>query len=225
MTRKSFRVGRSKTGLGLFATDVIPKGTIIAEYRGRRLRNEQADKLADRGNKYLYEINNRWTIDGSNRRNLARYANHSCRPNAESDVTRQKKVIIRAIKKIRPDDEITYDYGEDYFDLIIKPLGCKCDKCQEKRSEQRRLARKKRFAKQARIAAAQARAAQAGITQAKEARTGAAKTTAVQPTKVQGSKVKKESAKRAISKQIVSKQIVSQQTVATADAPEQRKAA
>ena len=77
-----------------------PKGTIIAEYRGRHLRNEQADKLADRGNKYLYEINNRWTIDGSNRRNLARYANHSCRPNAKLDVTRQKKVIIRAIKKI-----------------------------------------------------------------------------------------------------------------------------
>jgi SET domain-containing protein len=132
MPAKLFRVGRSKTGLGLFATEQIRKGTFIVEYKGRRLRNEVADKMADRGSKYLYEVNNRWTIDGSNRRNVARYANHSCRPNAESDVTRQRKVIIRAIKSIRPGDEITYDYGTDYFDLIIKPIGCKCDKCSEK---------------------------------------------------------------------------------------------
>jgi len=214
MARTSFRVGRSKTGLGLFATDIIPKGTLIVEYRGRRLRNEQADKLADRGNKYLYEINNRWTIDGSNRRNVARYANHSCRPNSESDVTRQRKVIIRAVKKIRPGDEITYDYGEDYFDLIIKPLGCKCDKCQEKRSEQRRLARKKRLAKLARAKAAEAKKAQA-----KAARTGAARTTAAQSAKVQASKVEKSLAKRALSKTI------SKQAIATPETLEQRKAA
>ena len=125
MPAKLFRVGRSRTGLGLFATDLIKRGTFIVEYKGRRLRNEVADKMADRGSKYLYEVNNRWTIDGSSRRNVARYANHSCRPNAESDVTRQRKVIIRAIRNIKPGDEITYDYGTDYFDLIIKPMGCK----------------------------------------------------------------------------------------------------
>jgi hypothetical protein len=215
MTRKSFRVGRSKTGLGLFATDIIPKGTIIAEYRGRRMRNEQADKLADRGNKYLYEINNRWTIDGSNRRNVARYANHSCRPNSESDVTRQRKVIIRAIKKIRPGDEITYDYGEDYFDLIIKPLGCKCDKCQEKRSEQRRLARKKRLAKLAR----EARKVQVKATQVKTVRPAPAK-----PAKVQAVKVKKESAKRVMPK-AASRQTMSKEAMAAPEVLEQRKAA
>lgn len=143
MTSKLFRVGRSKTGLGLFATAVIAKGTLIAQYRGRRLRNEEADKLADRGAKYLYELNSRWTIDGSNRRNLARYGNHSCRPNAESDVTRKGKIIIRARKKILPGDEITYDYGKDYFDLIIKPLGCKCDKCLSKSNGQDKTVSKK----------------------------------------------------------------------------------
>ncbi len=44
----------------------------------------QAAKLEARGNRYLYEINSRWTIDGTTRRNLGRYANHSCRPNAEA---------------------------------------------------------------------------------------------------------------------------------------------
>jgi uncharacterized protein len=216
MARKSFRVGRSKTGLGLFATDIILKGTIIAVYRGRYLRNEVADKLADRGNKYLYEVNNRWTIDGSNRRHLARYANPSCRPNAESDVTRQRKVIIRAIKKIRPGDEITYDYGEDYFDLIIKPLGCKCDKCQEKRSEQRRVARKRRLARLAREAKKAQPAAKTGT---KTARPATAK-----PAKVQAGKVKKESAKR-VAPKVASRQAVSKQVAAAPEMLEQRKAA
>jgi SET domain-containing protein len=143
MLRKPFRVARSYTGLGLFATDVIEKGEFIVEYKGRWLRNGAADALADRGSKYLYEINSRWTVDGSSRRNVARYANHSCRPNAESDVTRDRKIIIRAIKKIRPGDEITYDYGKDYFNIIIRPIGCQCARCLEKRREERLLKRAK----------------------------------------------------------------------------------
>jgi len=142
MSRRPFRVGRSRTGLGLFATEEIKKGQFIVEYKGRRLRNEEADRRADRGAKYLYELNSRWTVDGSSRRNVARYANHSCRPNAESDVTRAKKIIIRAIKRIHPGDEITYDYGKDYFDLIIKPLGCKCDKCRGKGRKRTTTARR-----------------------------------------------------------------------------------
>jgi SET domain-containing protein len=73
-------------------------------------------------NRYMFEINSRWTIDGSSRRNRARYINHSCRPNAE--VYFVKHVIkIRAIKNIKPGDEITYHYGRDYFDSFIKAVG------------------------------------------------------------------------------------------------------
>src|SRR5262245_49299293 len=98
--KRAFRIGRSRTGLGLFATAPIKKGAFIVEYTGRKLTDEQADKLEARGNRYLYEINSRWTIDGTSRKNLGRYANHSCRPNAETD-TIGHKVIIRAIKNIR----------------------------------------------------------------------------------------------------------------------------
>jgi uncharacterized protein len=82
--KRAFRIGRSRTGLGLFATAPIKKGAFIVEYKGRKLTTEQADKLEARGNRYLYEINSRWTIDGTSRKNLGRYANHSCRPNAET---------------------------------------------------------------------------------------------------------------------------------------------
>jgi SET domain-containing protein len=142
MGRRPFRVARSRTGLGLFATEEISKGQFIVDYRGRKLTTEQAEKLEARGAKYLYEINSRWTLDGANRRNVGRYANHSCRPNAESD-SRGHRVFLRAIRRIKPGDEITYDYGEDYFDAYLKAKGCKCDKCRAQRAEARAAARLK----------------------------------------------------------------------------------
>ena len=88
MPKRPFRIGRSLTGLGLFATRPIRKNTRIAEYTGRLLTTKEAEKAERRGNRYLYEINSRWTIDGTARNNIARYFNHSCNPNTES-YTRQ----------------------------------------------------------------------------------------------------------------------------------------
>ena len=139
-SRKPYRVGRSPTGLGLFATAPIEKGAFIVEYQGRRITNAQAKRLEACGSRYMYEINSRWTVDGSSRRNIGRYANHSCRPNAESDVVKGK-VILRARKKIKAGEEITYDYGREYFDLFLKATGCKCAKCVETRRKRRRVAK------------------------------------------------------------------------------------
>ena len=138
----TFRIGRSRTGLGLFATEPIRKRTHIVEYKGRKLPNDVAEKLETRGNRYLYEINSCWTIDGSTHRNLGRYANHSCRPNAESYQVGHR-VFLRATKNIKPGDEITYDYGTDYLNNVITRRGCKCDKCRNKRAEARARLRAK----------------------------------------------------------------------------------
>ena len=132
---KPYRVGRSRTGLGLFATAVIDKGAFIVAYTGRRISHAEAARREGRGNRYVFELDARWSIDGASRRNIARYANHSCRPNAESDLVRGK-LILRAIKRIRPGDEITYHYGKEYFDLFLKPIGCRCAHCTRKRRKQ-----------------------------------------------------------------------------------------
>jgi hypothetical protein len=138
---KPYRVGRSRTGLGLFATKPIKKGAKIIRYFGPLLDSKKKKDDAIE-NKYLFELNNRWTIDGSVRKNIARYINHACKPNAESDVSpRKRKVVIRAIKNIEPGDEINYDYGTDYFKAYLKPIGCKCDACEKKRKKQRAEAR------------------------------------------------------------------------------------
>jgi len=142
---KPYRVGRSKTGLGLFATKPIKKGTKIVRYFGPILDSRKKDEDAIE-NKYLFELNGRWTIDGSIRENVARYINHACRPNAESDVKpRKRKVFIRAIKDIEPGEEINYDYGTDYFKAYLKPIGCKCEACEKKRKKKRAEARAERL--------------------------------------------------------------------------------
>src|SRR5712671_953570 len=136
-SKKPYRIGRSCTGLGLFATRPIKKDDAVE-------------------NKYLFELNNRWTIDGSVRENVARYINHACKPNAESDVRpRKRKVFIRAIKNIEPGEEINYDYGTDYFKAYLKPIGCKCAACEKRRKKQRAEAR----AEKARLKAKAARKA------------------------------------------------------------------
>ena len=140
-SNKPYRVGRSPTGLGLFATKPIKKGTKIIRYFGPLLDSKKKKDDAIE-NKYLFELNDRWTIDGSVRKNVARYINHACKPNAESDVRpRKRKVFIRAIKNIEPGEEINYDYGTDYFKAYLKPIGCKCAACEKKRKKQRAEAR------------------------------------------------------------------------------------
>jgi hypothetical protein len=144
-SKKPYRIGRSRTGLGLFATKPIKRGAKIVRYFGPLLDSKKKKDDAIE-NKYLFELNGRWTIDGSVRENVARYINHACRPNAESDVKpRKRKVVIRAIKNISPGEEINYDYGTDYFKAYLKPIGCKCDACEKKRKKKRAEARAERL--------------------------------------------------------------------------------
>jgi len=185
-SRKPYRIGRSKTGLGLFATQPIKKGTKIIRYFGPMLdcRKEKDDAVE---NKYLFQINSRWTIDGSVRKNIARYINHACRPNAESDVNaRERTVHIRAIKDIAPGEEINYDYGTEYFREYLKPIGCKCASCERKRARERaeaRVAKKAASAKVAKAATAKGRKVKTKPSAKTKAKTKAATATKAKATK------------------------------------------
>jgi uncharacterized protein len=138
--RRPYRIARSSAGLGLFATKPYKKGDYIVTYRGRRITNAEAEELEARGSRYMFEINSRWTIDGSSRWNVARYVNHSCRPNAEA-LERKRRIVYVARRKIAPEEEITVDYGKDYFDAFITKKGCRCAACRS-RTHVRRSKRK-----------------------------------------------------------------------------------
>jgi SET domain-containing protein len=143
MASRVFRVGRSRTGLGLFAVRLIAKKQYIVTYSGKWITTEEARRRESRGDpKYLFEVNGRWTIAGSTRRNLGRYANHSCKPNAEP-VLRKGKMVLVATQPIEPGIEITFDYGEDYFDYYFKEAGCRCQACEIKAQRRRSTKRRK----------------------------------------------------------------------------------
>lgn len=101
---------------------------MIIEYTGEPISTEEADR---RGGKYLFTVTDNLVLDGKNRTHTARYINHSCDPNAEAEHDEDEdRIYIRACKKIKKGEEITYDYGPEYYEEHIAPYGCKCTKCE-----------------------------------------------------------------------------------------------
>lgn len=156
MPSRPFRLGRALTGLGLFATKPIKKRVRLAEYKGPRLSLKQAEKAEANGNRYLFEVNSRWTIDGKARSNIARYFNHSCNPNTDSTI-RGGRVFIFTLRNIKPGEELTYDYGTDYLKNVIGKSNCKCPRCRKRRAKRARKLRLARQRKAARAAGAAAK--------------------------------------------------------------------
>ena len=132
MAKRKFAIGphtlvvrRSRTGRGLFTVEPIEKGRCVVEYTGRLL--SVTAMRASKG-KYLFKINETKTIDGWQKSNIARYINHSCRPNCEVEIWRGR-IYVMAKRAIKPGEELFYDYGPEYFDAHIRPKGCVCSKC------------------------------------------------------------------------------------------------
>ena len=122
-------VRRTRTGLGLVTLDAIPRGACVIEYTGRPAT--PAEQKANTA-KYLFWTSDTTMINGNVRSNTARYINHACRPNCEVDL-KNRRIYIFATRNIKAGEELTYDYGDEYFDMLIKPKGCLCSTCMNKR--------------------------------------------------------------------------------------------
>ena len=128
-------------GNGVFATDTIRKGEHIVEYKGRLITHDEADQLhyndIDTGHTFLFTLNDEWIVDANVRGNIAKWINCSCDPNSiayihedESGDLKKEKVIIEALRTIKPGEEITYDYGFEfdvpYTKKLLKIWACHC---------------------------------------------------------------------------------------------------
>ena len=133
MKNENVQTKKSQSGLGLFARRDFKKGELIIEYTGEKITEAEANR---RGGKYLIELNDNWTIDGKGRDNLARYINHSCKPNAYPELDdKEEHIYIYAKKNIKPGEELTYNYGKMYFNELIGKDNCKCVECLKKREK------------------------------------------------------------------------------------------
>lgn len=122
------RIGQSSVhGRGLFAARDLPKGTRIMQYLGERVPKKEGNKRTDaqweQGQVYTFELSTRVDLDGSIESNVARLANFSCEPNAESFNEDSRRIWIQAMRDIRAGEEITYDYC---FPLMDPPPVCRC---------------------------------------------------------------------------------------------------
>jgi len=108
---------RSKIhGWGIYATGAIPKNKRIIDYTGQKISNQESLQRERRyirgGHIWCFKLTNRTVIDASVGGNLARYINHSCRPNCYVHIV-DGVIWIRASRRIRRGEELTYNYNTD----------------------------------------------------------------------------------------------------------------
>ena len=124
-------------GKGVFAAMFIPKGTRIVEYKGARMSEVEADaKYGDdeSPHTFLFLLDDQIVIDANHNGNSARWINHSCDPNCETN-EENGRMFIDAIRDIQSGEELTYDYNlivEERYTPALKRLyacGCGTRKC------------------------------------------------------------------------------------------------
>jgi SET domain-containing protein len=102
-------------GRGVFAARAIRKGARIVEYRGQRISWKEAEARppsdpANPFHTFYFTLEDGRVIDAGVRGNAARWINHSCQPNCESEESDDGRVYIRARRAIRAGEERSYDY-------------------------------------------------------------------------------------------------------------------
>ncbi len=135
---------RSKIhGNGVVAIAPIKKGEDIVEYKGRIISHDEADNQyhgdVGSGHTFLFTLNEDWIVDANVRGNIAKWINTGCEPNAVAFIHSEDKkdpdpkkdrVIIEALRAIKPGEEIIYDYGFEfavpYTKKLLKAWECRC---------------------------------------------------------------------------------------------------
>jgi len=121
-------------GKGVFALQPIARGEPIIEYKGEvidwpeALRRHPHDPK-DPDHTFYFHIDDGNVIDAKHGGNAARWINHACTPNCEADEV-DGRVFIKALRAIKPGEELFYDYGliidERYTPALKKKFACRC---------------------------------------------------------------------------------------------------
>ena len=117
---------RSKLhGWGMFALEDINKNKRVITYDGEKITAKESatreDRYLRRGEIWCFRLNRRWVIDANVGGNVARFINHSCKPNCYSNVI-DGSVWIIAGRNVKKGEELTYDYCTDGD----KEIPCRC---------------------------------------------------------------------------------------------------
>ncbi len=126
--KKAYKIIKSNIHRrGLCAARDIKKGEKIIEYKGKKITHKQADENSKYKYDvtYLFTLNERYLLDGDFKYNIARLINHSCSPNCEVLDEYKSVIWITAMRDIKKNEELSYDYGFSY-DCDYRDHVCKC---------------------------------------------------------------------------------------------------
>ncbi len=122
-------------GKGVFALRDLAKGELVVEYLGEII---SWDEALDRhphdpeqpNHTFYFHVDEDRVIDGGVNGNAARWLNHSCAPNCESEIDDDGRVFIRARRHIVAGEELNYDYrlviDERYTPKLKAEYPCWC---------------------------------------------------------------------------------------------------
>jgi SET domain-containing protein len=111
-------------GWGLRAKEFIPEGTLVIEYLGEVIDEQQMQTRMQNQRKYtpndpnfyIMQLDSGLYVDGKHKGNESRFINHSCDPNCELQpwlVRGRMRIGIFAIRDIEPEEPLSYDYQFD----------------------------------------------------------------------------------------------------------------
>lgn len=124
-------------GRGVYAARKIAKGERIIEYRGELISWKEADRRPpsdpdDPHHTFFFSLSDgKRVIDAGTGGNAARWINHSCDPNCETEEDEEgKRVYIQALRDIRRGEELFYDYSliidERMTPTLKRNYECRC---------------------------------------------------------------------------------------------------
>jgi SET domain-containing protein len=121
-------------GKGVYAQVGLRAGEIIIEYKGEvipwseALRRHPHDP-SDPNHTFYFHIDDDHVIDGGVRGNAARWINHACAPNCETEDD-NGRIFIKALRDIAAGEELFFDYRlvieERYTAKLKKAYACRC---------------------------------------------------------------------------------------------------
>ena len=126
-------------GRGVFARCRLREGETVCEYKGERIGEAESgrrypENMDDLNHTFVFGVEHDLNIDGGAKGNIARWINHACDSNCDT-YEKDKRIYVRAIRDIRPGEELSYDYAIEAGERLTKtvkarwPCWCGTKKC------------------------------------------------------------------------------------------------
>lgn len=123
----SIRLIGEEIGHGVFAEEVLKKGSFVGEYRGVIRKNDQIYSAAFNHYCYKYplvdERGRHFVIDASEG-NFTRFINHSYKPNLRPHYAFVEGIyymVLTCTREIQKGEQLCYDYGRSYWYIRSAP--------------------------------------------------------------------------------------------------------